>query len=881
LVAALAVAGAILALLVAQPAHAAVGDLKETVNVPAAAQCSSGLGTSVTIVPGSMINRNEPVLLVVSCFISGGGAQTSDLYFLDPSTDPATLVATIVTNPTPQDGWGSLSLRGDKGDLLGCGNADDGTHSIYSIDVSPFNSIADGTATRLFDATPGNQICDGATWDISDKTVFQSPDVSSTIYHFDQTGTALGSFPSPSGCQNSGLAVGGASLFASCDGNLIIHQLDKSTGAETTSFPTGGTRTEDLECDPISFASSNIDVMWSKDAFENRLFAFEIPHDTCGLAGGPPTVSAPCSDTDGNGTSDNDGDGLCDTWETAGIDSNSDTLVDLQLYDVNGDGTIQPSEHAAINHKDIYLEIDYMAQHQPDPAAINDVIAAFANGDVTNPDGTSGIRLHVQVNEEAVAHNDNLAFEPCTNAAPAGTPDYDVVKSTHFGTAGERAAGASVTNAKRSAFRYALFVHNLLGLGSTSGCSELPGNDSVVSLGGWTTVGGHPVGTRDQQAGTLMHEFGHALGLHHGGGNDDNCKPNYLSVMSYSRQISGMPIPNRPLDYSRSALPTLTESNLNESAGIGGAAGDQTAFGPPTTQVVGAGGPIDWNRNGVSTNTGVAADINNLGPSSGCGGAGTVLTGNDDWANLRYDFQNTTDFADGVHLTTQEVDEVTREEAQQLSQAEVVADADSDGVEDSKDNCPAVSNPAQADSDHDGVGNACEPKCRNRMATLVGTTGNDNLTGTAGADVIVGRGGRDTIRGLRGNDLICGGLGPDRLLGGRGDDIILGEAGNDRLIGKAGKDVIDGGRGKDRLRGGRGPDRLFGRAGNDRVGGGRANDLLAGGVGNDLLRGSLGKDLLRGGLGKDLLDGGANTDSCDGGAAVDAGISCETSVGIP
>ena len=39
----------------------------------------------------------------------------------------------------------------------------------------------------------------------------------------------------------------------------------------------------------------------------------------------------------------------------------------------------------------------------------------------------------------------------------------------------------------------------------------------------------------------------------------------------------------------------------------------------------------------------------------------------------------------------------------------VVSDLDRDGVADSMDNCPEVSNPQQADSDGDGQGDACEP----------------------------------------------------------------------------------------------------------------------------------------------------------------------------
>ncbi len=38
----------------------------------------------------------------------------------------------------------------------------------------------------------------------------------------------------------------------------------------------------------------------------------------------------------------------------------------------------------------------------------------------------------------------------------------------------------------------------------------------------------------------------------------------------------------------------------------------------------------------------------------------------------------------------------------------MIADADSDGVEDSVDNCPNQANPDQADNDNDGVGNVCD-----------------------------------------------------------------------------------------------------------------------------------------------------------------------------
>jgi len=52
-------------------------------------------------------------------------------------------------------------------------------------------------------------------------------------------------------------------------------------------------------------------------------------------------------------------------------------------------------------------------------------------------------------------------------------------------------------------------------------------------------------------------------------------------------------------------------------------------------------------------------------------------------------------------------------------------------------------------------------------ATIVGTSGNDNLVGTPNRDVIAGLGGNDKIVGLDGNDVICTGDGDDRIEGGQ------------------------------------------------------------------------------------------------------------------
>ena len=72
-----------------------------------------------------------------------------------------------------------------------------------------------------------------------------------------------------------------------------------------------------------------------------------------------------------------------------------------------------------------------------------------------------------------------------------------------------------------------------------SGVAEFPGGgDFLVSLGLWDNT--NFVGTDFGIATTTMHEFGHTIGLGHGGNAMPNCKPNYLSVMNYMFQLGGL-----------------------------------------------------------------------------------------------------------------------------------------------------------------------------------------------------------------------------------------------------------------------------------------------------------------------------------------------------
>jgi hypothetical protein len=452
---------------------------------------------------------------------------------------------------------------------------------------------------------------------------------------------------------------------------------------------------------------------------------------------------------------DTDGDGLPDCWETnqggsgplatGGIDFDGDGTRDFALcaqVNVNGDTNIPPTlqqECADPSHKDLFVQVGWMDNHRPDPRALSQpaatvgvqsVRAAFAAAPVSNPDSTNGIRLHIQVDKQSVTfanftntnltshHVANVALTPCTAPAsaaptPADAADYDAIKATNFGMFDIASPpSAKAVTAMRLAVRYVLFAHNLVGNptggSSSSGCSEVGGDDAVVSLGSFATINGHGQGNTDQQAGTFMHEFGHLLGLDHGGEDAVNNKPNYRSVMSYSRQFSGSPIMGRRLDYSRSEV-DLNEASLNECTGVGSlvsdptlgpilpffSSADQIAFGPGALSVVtpssatvsnpctaAQGLPINWNRQtsqGRVFQTATTGDING-------DGVNTTLFGSNDWANILYRLSAAVDAAGGRSqtLTTniQSGAEMTTEDESNFF---LNKDVDGNGIGDGKD----------------------------------------------------------------------------------------------------------------------------------------------------------------------------------------------------
>ncbi len=197
---------------------------------------------------------------------------------------------------------------------------------------------------------------------------------------------------------------------------------------------------------------------------------------------------------------------------------------------------------------------------------------------------------------------------------------------------------------KRLVFHYALFAHDQPSPNQGSaGVADLPGMNILATFGNnWAVdpATNHSAGSRTEQAFNLMHELGHNLGLRHGGNDNTNCKPNYLSVMSYLFSL-GQLVSNAPLDYSRSALATLNKGSLSEPNGISQSdpPGLTTIYGPrgpmQGPRLTQTGVPVDWNFNGVTTDTGVNSDISG---GFGCEtpGPGPTLNGFNDWNALVY-----------------------------------------------------------------------------------------------------------------------------------------------------------------------------------------------------------------------------------------------------
>ncbi|MEO3813155.1 hypothetical protein ABGB17_29485 [Sphaerisporangium sp. B11E5] len=311
------------------------------------------------------------------------------------------------------------------------------------------------------------------------------------------------------------------------------------------------------------------------------------------------------------------------------LDTDGDGLTDrIELFGkVTEDGVDRwlPEHGADPCRKTLAVEVDWFetadASDRPSRAAMDEAVDMFDEAPVEAPQtcpypwgASPGVQLLVDM-------SNGLRVTPEVREAPLNVRDpadgktpFERLREDHF------------TPSRDGLFYYNLWGYTHNGSTSSGTCCLGPrGDDFVVTLG---TVN-KP--TDRTQAATFVHEFGHVLGLKHGGGDDANFKPNYLSAMNYRYSTIGIPdfsawratlgrmpagtdfdLPAQRaviesishIDYSDTDLPTLVRQPLPapgryalpEGTGVGAVADSVAAWWDParTLRVGDARQGLDW-----------------------------------------------------------------------------------------------------------------------------------------------------------------------------------------------------------------------------------------------------------------------------------------------
>ena len=341
------------------------------------------------------------------------------------------------------------------------------------------------------------------------------------------------------------------------------------------------------------------------------------------------------------GAVDGDRDGIPDSAETQG-----GTFAGMDLWAMG----------ARTGRRDVFLELDAMASTNPGIIPRKEAVSA-----VVTKFKAKEIYLHFDAGDRFPGSYDlgqrdaTVPFSTCITFPRAPRCDGDLLAY--------KAQYMEVR--RRGVFHYVLFGSSQAPGGGegSSGLADFVGPSLLVSLGSWGFATA-PLPQLNKlinaQAATLMHEFGHNLGLEHGGNEELNFKPNYFSIMNYQYQLQGLSNP-------------LTAS-----------AGDRFAYhnyGTPTDDCLLETGPCSAPgvfRMDFSDGTGADIDESRVSETGGLGRRGfwvdfddskalndgyrlvlapvsarpkrdvyLVLKDHDDWANLRFPFQGDKNWVEG------------------------------------------------------------------------------------------------------------------------------------------------------------------------------------------------------------------------------------------
>jgi Bacterial Ig-like domain (group 3) len=261
-------------------------------------------------------------------------------------------------------------------------------------------------------------------------------------------------------------------------------------------------------------------------------------------------------------------DGIPDEWKEKGVTIDPGGGNPPQFIDL-------PHMGVSLDRPTVMVQLDWMkdATHNQAlrQAAIDNGIKAFNEDPVTYRGATrSGITLIVDAGPNSTITPGGATWGALSRA--------QVIPWTKDLLTGNRKEGFKLENfytllknnfvltGRLPIFHYGVVAAEIANEDSTSGLTPGTKLGFMVTLGDWEGS----IGSEHQQNGTFMHEFGHTLGLQHGGLDGGNYKPNYPSIMNYLFQMEGVPLSNgtRVWDYSRDTEPELNEATLTEAGGV-------------------------------------------------------------------------------------------------------------------------------------------------------------------------------------------------------------------------------------------------------------------------------------------------------------------------
>jgi len=254
--------------------------------------------------------------LLISCY------SDNTITEIDPADGSQIAVHTI----SGASSLGAMAWDAVNSKLWAC--SDFGTVGTVDLGTNTFTPAFNTYLVDFGGGVGGSGCFDGLAYDGVDDTIWASGDVSGTIEHYTSAGAPIAKTPIALGsCGNSGIAVGGSKLYLANNGCSEIYETPKDFSAISlfSSFPR---RLEDLECDPVTFTSSGVGAIWSIDAYDNVLNAWEIPLGQCGLGGVPSEICGNGKDDDGDGLIDEDCPPPAEEICGNGKDDDDDGLID-------------------------------------------------------------------------------------------------------------------------------------------------------------------------------------------------------------------------------------------------------------------------------------------------------------------------------------------------------------------------------------------------------------------------------------------------------------------------------------------------------------------------------------------------------------------------